>query len=400
MKKNGQGREMIESLPQNEYYESVSERFGIAQVVLYLSLLAFVVLSFLKNTNLITYENLYHFVKDLNASAERVDVWNTDSVSYPTDEVQSFTLYRQGLAVAGNNSVTVFTATGRQTVSQTISYHHPVAVGTGKYLLVYDLGSTQYSLYNAYTQIYAGETDRPISGGTVSNTGMYALTTSSAGSASLVSVYTDQFSLINTYTKNGYVMDVAIDPKGKSVAIVTSSVSAGAFHTELTVGEIGTENISASVAVADSVAFSVCFTETDTVSVLCSGGVYTYRTDGSLQNGYSFDGDTVAASALSEYGVAVSLKAIGTASERSLLVFDKQGNLIYRETGSRQVDAISRYENVVYLQTAQGIVRLDAESGVLDEQLCQTDQRNMLAVSGSELLLCSPQKAVYIKFQS
>ena len=63
------GREDPISLesPQNEYYESVSEKLGIVQVVLYLSLFAFVVLSFLKNTNLITYQNLYFFVKALDS---------------------------------------------------------------------------------------------------------------------------------------------------------------------------------------------------------------------------------------------------------------------------------------------------------------------------------------------
>ena len=45
--------------PVNGYYESVSERYGVAQVILYLSLLAFVVISLLSNTGLITYQTEY-----------------------------------------------------------------------------------------------------------------------------------------------------------------------------------------------------------------------------------------------------------------------------------------------------------------------------------------------------
>ena len=41
----------------NEYYENISVGLGILQVILYLSLFAFVALSFLANTNLITYQN-------------------------------------------------------------------------------------------------------------------------------------------------------------------------------------------------------------------------------------------------------------------------------------------------------------------------------------------------------
>ena len=41
----------------NPYYEKISAGLGIVQVVLYLTLFSFVVLSFLRNTNLITYQN-------------------------------------------------------------------------------------------------------------------------------------------------------------------------------------------------------------------------------------------------------------------------------------------------------------------------------------------------------
>ena len=70
--------------PQNEYYENISLRFGIAQVVLYMGLLAFVVLSFLANTSLITYQNFYHFFKDLNSSFDDVDVVYSDKLVYPS----------------------------------------------------------------------------------------------------------------------------------------------------------------------------------------------------------------------------------------------------------------------------------------------------------------------------
>ena len=109
----------------NEYFENISAGLGILQVVLYLSLFAFVALSILSNTNLITYQNFYHFFQDLNASAERVDIFTLDSVSYSTDEEQSFTLYRKGLAVAGNTGVTIFSATGRQLVSHGICASSP-----------------------------------------------------------------------------------------------------------------------------------------------------------------------------------------------------------------------------------------------------------------------------------
>ena len=400
LKKFSRDKELLSTLPQNEYYESVSSGLGIVQVVLYLSLLAFVVLSFLRNTDLITYRNFYYFIKDLNASAKTVNVWNTDSVSYPTDDKQSFALYRKGLAVAGNNSVTVFTATGRQSISQSISYRNPVAVGTGKYLLVYDLGGTEYSLYNSYTQIFSGETDYPISGAAVSESGTYALITEASEINSVVTLYNSSFERKSAYPKKGYVMDVAISSDGEQIAMVTSTVANGSFHTELTVCKVGEKTERAKLKISDSLALSCIFTEKNTVSVLCSGGVYTFTADGKRLGSHGFGGDTVAAYAITDSGIAVALKTLGTSEKKHILVFDKRGELICNENAPKQVDAMVRQGDTVYLQTAYSVIKLDVNTRKFTERICQTAQRKILAVSESEILLCSPQKAVYLNFDS
>jgi hypothetical protein len=80
------------------------------------------------------------------------------------------------------------------------------------------------------------------------------------------------------------------------------------------------------------------------------------------------------------------------------LVFDHRGDLIYTGRSPKQVDALVRYENTVYLQTAYSVIRLDVKSKSFSEWSCQTEQKKMLAVSANEILLCSPQKAVYMTF--
>ena len=186
--------------PVNEYYETVSERLGVAQVILYLLLLAFTVVSLLANTGLITYQNFYYFFKDLGASAEAVDVLHNDAVSYPADSDQSFTLYRKGVAIAGNASVTVFSSSGRQLLTDNVVFQSPVTVGSGKYLLVYELGGTQYALYNTYTRVYSGNTERPITGADISSSGTYAIVSDSSEYNSIVEVYNSNFHRINRYS--------------------------------------------------------------------------------------------------------------------------------------------------------------------------------------------------------
>lgn len=383
---------------QNEYYENISAGLGVFQVILYLSLFAFVVLSFFRNTNLITYQNFYYFFKDLGASAESVDTVAADTVSYPTSDEQSFTLYRKGLAVAGNRSVTVFTATGRQTISKSVTYKSPIAIGSGKYLLVYELGGTQYSLYNSYTQIYAGKSDFPIFGATISEEGMYALLSRSEEYTSVVSLYSSHFSLLNRYNKNGYVMDLALNEKGTQLAILTSEVQNGLFQTVLSLHEPKSADVGVSVSIGNSVALSCAYTASGGVSLLC-GDRYCYVTQkGELREEYFFDGEEISCMELASDGAVLCLRSDAISEKKHFIVFDKNGKMVYNESAEMHVTSVCREENSVFFMTRRGVTRLNLRDGSISEHLCHTENIRILAINEDEVLLCSPQKASYVFF--
>ncbi len=384
----------------NEYYENISAGLGIMQVILYLSLFAFVVLSFLTNTNLITYQNFYHFFQDLNASAERVDIFSHDSVSYSTNEEQSFTLYRKGLAVAGNTGVTIFSATGRQLVSHGIQYNDPVAVGSGKYLLVYERGGKQYSLYNANTQMHTGETEYPITGATVSNSGTYALISSASDANSAVYLYNNRFALINVYKKGGNVLDVAISADGRRIALMTVKPDAGALSTSVMIAEPGKGTAIAENVIAPSLGLQCEFTESGRLAVLCATGVAYLSGNGDLEFFYDFEGKIPATADLSSDGVAVCLKKSAISEKNIIIIFDKSGNIVYNDVVQQSIGNLAYRDGALFYTVYNGVNRLDVESGQIVFEEYVTDGKVLLAVNNKEILLCSPQKAVYITFQT
>jgi hypothetical protein len=384
----------------NEYYENISASLGILQVVLYLSLFAFVILSFFRNTELITYRNFYRFFKDLNASAESVFEHTADSISYPVNDEQSFTLYRKGLAVAGNNSVTIFTATGRQTVSQTISYQNPVAVGTGKYLLVYELGGLQYSLYNSYAQIFTGTCEYPISGAAVSDSGMYAIVSSSESYTSVVSLYNDDFELLNKYNKIGYVMDVSINSRGSQLAILTAIPENGIFFTELMLCSPGESKADVTKDIEEAVGWQCAFTADDVVAVLHEGGIAHYSSKGEKLSSFSFSGKTPLAVDMSRDGVLLSLPPEQGLEGNVIVVFDKNGKKLYHESISGEAYQLARSGNAVYWTSDTGVHRLDLKSKEISFAACGASKKILLAPGDTEVMICSPQKAEYIGFGS
>ncbi len=390
----------VSDKPRNEYYENVSVRMGTVQVILYLSLLAFVVLSLLFNTELITYRNFYLFFQDLNASAETVDIFSTDSLSYPVADEQSFTVYRKGLAVAGNTSVTVFSATGRQIVSESVNYRNPVAVGTGKYLLVYEMGGLQYSLYNSYTKIHSGKSDYPISGAAVSESGMYALSAFGKDSTTVVSLYSERFKLLGRYGKSGYVTDMAIDPTGELLAVLTVLPDEGLLSTELMLVKPGESEARARASFDGLTGLACAFTASGRIAVLCDGGVRYVTNRGEVREKYDFDGRIPVSYDIGEDGVCVSLKKSTVSAKNIVIAFDKNGKIVYNEDVGEEVVQLARSGDSVFWMTKRGVACANVDADTVSFEACDTTDRTLLAVSEREALCCSAQKAHYISFRN
>ena len=384
--------------PLDAYYEGISERFGIAQVGLYFSLLVFVVLSLIGNTGLLTYQNFYYFFRDLGASAETVDVLHTDGLSYPTDSAQSFTLYRKGLAVAGNTSVTVFTPSGRQVISQKLQYSNPTAVGSGKYLLVYEADGMQYSLYSSYAQVYSGKSRYPIRAAAVSASGAYLLLSASDEFPSEMELFDDRFDRIGYFTLSSYVTDVAINQKGSVFAFLTTEVAGGAYATSVRIYESGRSEPVAVTALGDSLGLSCSFTDSGNLSVISSNGVRFLSPRGAVLTEHRFDGMQVHSADQSSDGCALILKKTGISSEKSAIVFDKSGKMLYNDSVTEAADSVRLSGEAFFLLCADGVIRIRTDTGHTQRLACITDQRVMLVYDDSCVLICSSKRATFLRF--
>ena len=384
--------------PLDAYYEGISERFGITQVILYLSLLVFVVFSLIGNTGLLTYQNFYYFFKDLGASAETVDVLHTDGLSYPTDSAQSFTLYRQGLAVAGNTSVTVFTPSGRQVISQKLQYSNPMAVGSGKYLLVYEADGLQYSLYSSYAQVRTGKSRNPIRAAAVSESGAYLLLSASDEFPSEMELYDDSFERIGYFTLSSYVTDVAINQKGTVFAFLTAEVSGGSYATSVHLYETGRSEPVAVTSLGDGLGLSCAFTDSGNLSVISSDGVRFLSPRGALTGEYRLGGMQIQSADQNGDGCALILKKNGISSKKDAIVFDKSGKMLYNDSITETADGIRLAGSTVFLLCGDGVVRIRTENGRTQKIACVTDRRTMLAYDDSCVLICSSKRAVFCRF--
>ena len=382
----------------NPYYEDVSEKLGIAQVLTFLVLLGFVVISLLRNTGMITYRNFYYFFKDLNASVQTFDFFHTDAVSYSVDQNQSFTLYRQGIAVAGNRSVTLFSSSGRQSISEKIQYRNPVAVGSGKYLLIYDLGGNQYALYNSYTCVWSGTSTRTIRGADLSDSGSFAIITDAADYLSVVEYYNGNFGLRNRYSYQAYVTDVSINAKGTGLAVLISDANAGSFSTELRLYEPGSDRESSRTRISDSLGWTCSYTSAGNIAVLTGTEITFLNSKGEILGQDAFDGTSVKSAELNEYGAAILLAARERQTDCSLRIYDKNGKRQYREQIGENYQSLSLTSGAIYLLAANGVCRVRTGSGTTDFMELAAAQCKILGLDANRFYLCHPQKAICYRF--
>ena len=132
------------------YYANVSSVYKISQRVLVLILVIFLLFSVISNFGEITYDNFFYLFKDFSNAVD-IESSNYDSLSYTSDTRHFFSLYRGGLVVVNPSNVSVYTATGRNTLNTTSQFSSPCVESSDKYFLVYDTADTEFAIYNSFS---------------------------------------------------------------------------------------------------------------------------------------------------------------------------------------------------------------------------------------------------------
>lgn len=267
--------------PRNLYYDTVSDRFASARMILYLVLLVFVIVMALSHSSSLTYQHMYHFFTDLTTSLEGWDSSISDDIFYEIGDAQCFTPFRGGFAAVGTDQVNIFTATGRRTLAESHSMKEPTVVAYGKYLVVYDRNGTEVSVYNSFSRIFRETYEYTVNVVALSESGSMAVVTEDSKASSVIYVYDSRLNLVNVISKNTPVTSVTMSSDGKKCVYTTVSAVNGEYSTVLSVLEVG-EEVATEVTVLTEYVYTcrvldngeiICVTDTSICSIHASFGI-------------------------------------------------------------------------------------------------------------------------------
>ena len=185
----------------NRFYSRAGIVYRLTGFVFLFAFLVYLILTTVANLDKITYENAEYIVRNF---AERLEDNERESsgMIYDPDGEMRFSLFGKGLAICGNTGVTVFSATGRRTCRNVAEMPDPALKASSKYAVAFGSGGCEYYVYNAFSRVYSGRTERPVYAFSVADNGSYLYITSGEIYESEIVLCDSDFGIRAVYGKN------------------------------------------------------------------------------------------------------------------------------------------------------------------------------------------------------
>ena len=378
------------------YYAVVSARYKVCQRIAVAALVCFMLVSIIFNIQNVTYDNFFYLIKDFGAAAQS-DAPSYETLNYDASTMQSFALYRGGLAVTSRANVSVFTSTGRRTLNNNVAYSDPHAVASDKYLLVYDMGKGGFEIFNSFAKVFSESTEYPISDAVFSDSGKFAILTRSEKHESQIIVYNGDFKKLSSYSRGLYAIDISLDKEGNRLGALYLGTTNGVATTYVVFYDLRTHEKTHEYVYEGEFPLAASFRDDGGFSIVTDSSVIMLNRR--LTQEYvsaSHREKSVAAVFCDGEYTAVALNNGVITDINEITVYDKNGNVIYTETLDTGVLEICASDGYVFIKNRDGAARVRMKDSFVETLKC-SDGR-MILYNHKTLLVCSQSKAVYLEF--
>ena len=381
------------------YWARISARYTLIWRVLLVALLLFSVMFILLFSRAFTYDSLFCFFKDLQAVNSFVPS-DYDAVSTTFEEGEYTALsYRGGIAFVNTGGIEVYSPDGKRLLDVDVSLKSPRAVASRKYLVAFDCGGTAFSVTNSYTELFRGETDFPIYGAEVSDSGHFALITASNDVLSQVLLYDNNFNLIQRFQRASATVSVSVSDNGKQIALIGVAATSGTAKTVVDVYQLGKSAPDHSFAFEQETPLSVGFTNNRHLTVLTDKALRFSDLDGEIESETILNGTPIAFTVSSE-GAALVMETERIDATHRVLVLDKRGDLLYDGTFDRDVSAVALGEDEAFLLAGNEVVRIDVDEQQQTVKPVENGATGLFWVDGSQVRVVYPAKVEYLSFET
>ncbi len=381
----------------NTYYEGVSKRYNLLALVALVLALAVVLIGFVVNKSMFTYQNLFYMFKDIEL-AGRQGQRSDKTLIYPDGEEKQFALYKNGLAVGGNNFLCLFTPSGKQSMTDNFAMQNVKLEGSDSYTMVYESGGYNFSLYNSFAKLYSDRADHPIRLAEVSNSGVYAIVSGSDTHVSSVRVYDRNFQFKSEYDVENRVSAISLSSDGRKIAVASVSVKDGEYVSVIEVYEIGKNAPSVTKSFEGAFLLDCSFSGNGNFALIFNNGARVLSKDGRMLSSFDFEGRTPYRFDILEGECAFVFCDDSINGKYSAVFMDASGDVSQEISLTLKLEQIEIGKGCVYALGRDKIVRIDTSTEKTSEMVRNCTGKYLLACGEGGFLLCSSLQADYFDF--
>ena len=381
------------------YWGRVASCYTVLWRILLIALLLFAALFMLLFSRAFTYDSVFCFFKDLQAVSAFVPS-DYDAVYTTYEEGEHVSLsYRGGVAFVNGGGVEVYSPDGKRLLDVDLELKNPRAVASRKYLVAFENGGTHFSVTNSYAELYRGETEFPIYGAEISDSGHFALITASDEVLSQVLLYDNNFNLIQRFRRASATVGVSLTENGKRIALLGAGAEEGAVHGQLDVFELGESEAELTQHFREEFPLAVDFTGNRNLMVLTDRTLRCLNTEGKVHAELAADGKTVAYTA-NENGALLVLETDGITATNRVIVWNKKGSTLYDSAFTGDITAVALGKKECFLLSGERAVHIDADSDTQTELPVSAGATDLYIVDDGAVRVVYPAKTEYYAFKN
>ena len=389
-----QGKELrvTPGVAANEYFLDIASRVRTAKYIILIVLILFILCMISVFRTDITIENCKYLIRFFSSTTTTYS-GDYDSIYYDTQGVTDMKMFNSDLICVKSDGLEFYNMTGNSTASYSLSYVNPTIVTGGKYMLVYDLGGTGYSLFNNFTKMFEDNFEYPISTAAVSRDGMYAIVTKSLDYQSVINIYDRDFNPVSKIYKEKYISDIKINSSGTELIISSIYAENGEYKSEIMRCTPYSNEALDEISLNGEYAVISGYHANAGFSILSDTALHTYSSDGEEISGYALGGIIpTKCMILDNYSVLIyNENIVGTKS--NVLIFNDKGEQLYSlPIDSQIVSADSSLDNL-FMLTDRRIIRINMKTGAEKSAEISQSALSLFVIDNDNIIVTYPTEA-------
>lgn len=302
--------------------------------------------------------------------------------------VSNFTSWDGNAMILSDTALTVLSPSGKELLSMRHSLNQPVLRRAHGKTLLYNWGSTAYTVLSGTEEVLSGSSERDILAGDVAQSGRFALGVRGSDGATELNVYQQDGTLQFHYLfAKDYITAIALNYDGTWGMVCTSRGEKGGMVSKATIFDFNQAEPVASWEVQDNLLLDACWTEGGDLYAVGDSGLLRASSSDYGFTEYSYDGRQLTAYLLDQGRAFLSVSAYEHAGPSTLLVFREREEPVRVESDQR----------IVALSASGGTVGALVESTALFYDYSTGEELGRLeAGSDAKSLALASERMAYI----